>query len=273
MAHKKNNTITHEGPWSQRQRLEHISRVLFWRGWIRRSDLTSYYGISPQQVSADLVVFQNLQPDAVYYETHRKRYEIRENFQPGLYTPDPIADLQLLGYLSRSEVSIFEEAPSPLKVCITKHTCQLVRSALAQQSVEVEYFCANSGETSWHRMSPSKFIFDGLQLHVRGWCFTCNGYRDFVISRISGIRKPIALDAPLVSDAEWNTSINITLRPAPHLDGTHRTAVEMDYGMKDGVLHSTVRKAMLIHFRRRLGFSNEGSPVVNACGELELTID
>ena len=273
MAHKKNNTITHEGPWSQRQRLEHISRVLFWRGWIRRNDLTAYYGISPQQVSADLVVFQNLQPDAVFYETHRKRYEIKESFQPGLYTPDPINDLQLLGYLNRSEISLFEEAPIRSGICITKTTCQLVRCGLAQQSVEVEYFCANSGETTWHRMIPCHFIFDGIQLHVRGWCFTCNGYRDFVISRISGTRKPMALDVSLVTDADWNTFINITLRPASILNGSQRTAVEIDYGMKDGVLHTTVRKAMLIHFRRRLGFSNEGSPVVNACGELELTID
>jgi len=181
MSPKKSTAIPYESPWAKRQRLEHISRVLFWRGWIRRIDLCSAYGISPQQASADLSAFQTLDPDAFSYDTHKKRYEARLGFQPKLYTADPIADLKLLSDLNESEASLFEEAQCPLNVSITKTTCQLVRCALAQQSLEVEYFCANSGEKSWHRMVPRKFIFDGLQLHVRGWCFTCNGYRDFVI--------------------------------------------------------------------------------------------
>lgn len=269
----KKNTINHLGPWAQRQRLEHISRILYWRGWIRRIDLTSFYGISPQQASADLVVFQTLQPGACYYDTHRKRYEAAKNFQPGLFVPDAIADLKTLGFMSENDISLFEEPERPQRVCITETACQLVRNALAHRSIEIQYYSLSSGAATWRRIVPCRFVFDGLRLHVRAWCFQNEAYRDFVIGRISSTRKPLPLDTPLKADTEWESFVNITLRPAEGLGGNQRTALEMDYGMKNGVLQMPVRKAMLLYFRRRLGFSDEGSPVKNSNGELELIVD
>jgi predicted DNA-binding transcriptional regulator YafY len=110
-------------------------------------------------------------------------------------------------------------------------------------------------------VSPRAFGSDGLRWHVRAFCHQRNDFRDFNVGRIKEVRKPDACGFTSEVDEDWISAQTMTLQPNPALDKNKRTALEMDYGMKQGKLKVTVRKAMLTYTARRLGFvSEEATP-------------
>ena len=53
-------------------------------------------------------------------------------------------------------------------------------------------------------------------------------------------------------DLEWHTIVPLVLGPHPKLSESHRRAIELDYGMKDGEVEFCCRQAFLFYALRHL---------------------
>ncbi len=257
--------------WAQRERLSRIARILYWRGWVQRRDLTSFYGISSQQASSDLVAFQTIFPKACLYHTRRKRYEVTKGYRPEITEPDCARDLPLMQNISSDGAGFYHEILRPERRIATDLAASISRAVFARQSIEINYYSASSGSGGWRRVIPALFVNDGSRIHLRAFCKKTNQYRDFVLGRISDVREPLPLEDPRPEDKEWESIQTLELRQAPGLAENQVKALAMDFDMETGIKIVQTRRALGIYFRRRLGFPDQGTPVVNSTGLLELT--
>lgn len=262
------------GAWCERQRLIFIERLLYWRGYINRRDLCNHFGISAPQATNDLVTYSTLCSGGCQYNVRRKRYEATEGFEPRLTVPDFGLDMKALGASGRpegeEEFVVFPEMP--VRAGSPGVFRKLSLAAHEGQSVEIHYWSVSSGTARWRTVSPRTFGYDGLRWHVRALCHDHEEFRDFTIGRIRGIRNLRECPFRDQVDKDWQTYILMKIRPNPKLSDNQRKALEMDYGMVRGVLQLSVRAAMLLYTRRRLGFIREDGvlPILNEMEQLEL---
>ncbi|MGF1531688.1 MAG: hypothetical protein ACFCU4_10070 [Puniceicoccaceae bacterium] len=260
--------------WSERQRLQFVERILFWRGWINRRDLIQNFGISPPQATNDLVRYVTMNAGGCNYNLRTKRYEAAETMEPILVVPDFLKDQQELGSAiwTDADFPFFCEAAVPQRSHSLKIAQALCRVAQSGQSIEVAYFSVSSGKEGWRRISPRTFGSDGLRVHVRAFCHQNMDFRDFVIGRIKEVRGAEPCGFADRMDADWHESTTLLIQPNPELREAKKVALEMDYGMVDGMLRLTVRRAFQIYTARRLGFVKDpkavGYPLLNEMEEL-----
>lgn len=89
-------------------------------------------------------------------------------------------------------------------------------------------------------------INNGHRWHIRAFDRKSNEFRDFVCTRFTHIEvleQPVNTGEARDCDKQWNTLLPIQLIPHPNL--THPLAIELDYGMCDGVMKLEVRSALL----------------------------
>lgn len=67
--------------WAARQRQDFIRDTLKAQGYINRSALQGFFGISVQQASHDLKVYASANPGAMRYDVSSKRYVNDDFFQ------------------------------------------------------------------------------------------------------------------------------------------------------------------------------------------------
>lgn len=260
--------------WSERERLLFIERLLYWRGYINRRDLMEHFSISAPQATNDLVNYTTRAPGNCNYNVRTKRYEASSEIEPILIQPEFSIDLGKLGSVCwpSDEVDFVLRAERPRREVSMQTMRALVLAAQRRDSLEIRYWSMNSGTAIWRRISPRAFGHDGLRWHVRAYCHKNEDFRDFVIGRMKGLRRPTPCPVPDLPDEAWMRSITMVIRASSELTANKRKALEMDYGMKRGKLNLSVREAMLTYTARRMGFIKDLDklPVRNELGELDL---
>ena len=68
--------------WGVRRRLEFIDFRLFWDGRFNRSDMAETFGISAQQASADIALYEKRSPENLRYDRGEKAYLRADSFSP-----------------------------------------------------------------------------------------------------------------------------------------------------------------------------------------------
>jgi hypothetical protein len=106
-------------------------------------------------------------------------------------------------------------------------------------------------------ISPHALGFDGFRWHARAWCHARKEFRDFVLARICeiGEAKPSEIDPG--GDIGWNREITLRFAPHPDRKGGKRRAIELDYGMKNGVAEITTRVCLSYYLERQFGLDAE----------------
>ena len=258
---------TNEENWASRERLRVIERALWWRGWVRRSDITSMFGISAAQVSGDLQRYLELNPGAMAYHTSRKRYEAvpgskwviaEPNFEEALSI---FFDGGVRVFPAHAGDSVHVAGVGlPARIGKPEVTRCLTMAALSKMAVDIEYLSVSSGTGIWRGIDPHAFGHDGYRWHVRARCQKNGDYRDFVLSRIKDIKWPSKLSKSLLVDHDWYNIETLELRPHSDLDEGARRAIEYDYGIPEGTtLKIPVRKAMRGYLESHLRVFNEGN--------------
>jgi len=148
---------------------------------------------------------------------------------------------------------------------------KLSLAASGRDCVEVAYWSVRSGEAERRWISPRAFGFDGLRWHVRALCHREDVFKDFVVGRFQAVGRPKPCPQGNRVDAAWLEWETLCFEPSRELSANQRKALEMDYGLQDGRLELTVRRAMRIYTLRRLGFVGEPlePPMRNELGQLE----
>ncbi len=248
--------------WSLDKRLKFIEFRLFWEGKVNRSDLAKFFRISIPQASADIKAYLELAPDNMTYNKSAKTYLASPDFKPLLHHPHANRYLSQVRFVTEkimpeSSSWLGWTPPHDFLPTIVRHvdpqTLRIILQAIhSQTSVKVRYQSISGGEALWRQLSPHALGSDGMRWHVRAWCHLKKRYRDFVFARILEIEKTNEAAYPADQDWQWNEVFMAKIGPNPKLGEGERKAIELDYGMHDGVLEIGVRLALWRYMERQL---------------------
>jgi predicted DNA-binding transcriptional regulator YafY len=257
--------------WSVERRLEFIDFRMYWDGHVNRGDLVDHFGVSVPQASGDLSRYQEAAPENVVYDKSAKAYVSTPDFRPAFIQPSAdayLAELRLLssGILSQELASVLQ--PPEFSVMpilrrrldpeILRRVLQAVRGKLV---LEVRYQSLSRPKPIWRWLAPHALGFDGFRWHIRAWCQTHSDYRDFVIARILEVRGTMPSEADPSTDQGWHRSVTLKIGPHPRLTDGAREAIELDYGMDNGMVAITTRACLSTYFERSLGLDLDPAQV------------
>lgn len=255
--------------WGVERRLEFIEFRLYWEGHVNRSDLIDSFGISVQQASTDLNRYIAMAPANMVYDKSGKAYVRGEDFEPIFLKPDASRYLSQLrsmadGLLQIRETWIgvspaFDTTPTPSRSLDADVLRAIIAAIRAGNQIEIKYQSLSRPEPLWRGIAPHAIGFDGFRWHARSYCALDNEFKDFVLSRILGIRGAKAAAVDPTTDSDWHESVVVRIAPHPELSAGQRKIVELDYGMIGGFAEIPVRKALLYYTLRRLGLDTDPS--------------
>jgi len=275
---------TNEKQWVAMERLRFIERAAFWRGWVNRQDLMAMFGLSAAQATSDLQKFQELNADALVYQTSRKRYEGVPTMVCSLHEPRLEEALVLfLGSGSAtpgntSSPDDQEEQASVARVALPQRVATpavqraVFQAVLHGLRLRVDYQTMSGKPADWRWIDPHAFGHDGYRWHVRAWSEGNEHWGDFVLSRIRSTEWPREQAAVTAeSDTDWQTWVDMTLVPNPDMEISQQETIKTDYGMRGGKLKLRVRRAMLdytlAHLRLPMTSGNDMDPVLKLLNE------
>jgi hypothetical protein len=249
--------------WSIERRLEFIDFRLYWEGRINRSDLVEFFGISIPQASADLSRYQLAAKDNLLYDKVAKTYVASPSFRPLVLDPSAdryLAQLRLIAAaLLPKDESWLDHKPSFATVPVVRRHLDaerlrgVIEGIRLRAAMHVRYQSFSSSEPEWRWITPHALAFDGHRWHARAWCHRHEAFRDFVLARILeiGDTKPDDIDAG--DDREWEREVTLRLAPHPNMEDGPRRAIELDFGMVNGVLELTTKVCLSAYLERQLG--------------------
>jgi hypothetical protein len=242
-----------EENWAARERLRRVEFLLWWRGWVGRQDLLESFGISPAQASGDLQRYAALNPEAMIYQTSRKRYESTELMTCILHNPSFedavrmfLGNGQFSGSMPQREVSDsrLSMIQLPQRRLDTGIARRVLIALLERRRLTVRYHTLSSGNVGLRELSPTGLAWDGTRWHVRAWCGTRKDWRDFVLGRMSEAKWPEKSIGDLPKDEDWETFVSVKLQINPGLSDTKRETIRMDYDLPSDTLELRVRRSM-----------------------------
>jgi hypothetical protein len=266
--------------WSVERRLEFIDFRLYWDGRINRSDLVEVFGISTPQASADLSQYQELTKGNIVYDKHEKTYVAGKRYRPHFFEPSAeqyLAQLRLMnaGILSEGEswVAILpQHSIVPiLRRRLEPQTLQLLLDAIRyRKALKVFYQSFTRPEALWRWISPHALAFDGYRWHARAWCEERKNFCDFVLGRILEISDSKPSEAGPMCDIGWQREVSLRIAPHPNASDGARRAIELDYGMVNGILEVTTRVCLSAYLERHLDLDLNSGKVTSGRQQLVL---
>jgi hypothetical protein len=261
-----------KGRWPVEQRMEFIDFRLFWEGRVNRSDLVEHFGVSVPQASSDLTQYQEVAKHNAVYDKTEKAYVAGPNFRPVFFKPSAdgyLAQLRLIDakLWSAEEAWAIPSSAyavvSPLRRHIDPNILRAILGAIRDHlAVKVTYQAMKRPEPTERWISPHALGFDGYRWHTRAWCHTKKGFQDFVLARILEAGETRESDADPDKDVAWKREIALRFEPHPDLKGGARKAIELDYGMINGVAEVTTRVCLSYYLERHFGLDS-GAPTAD----------
>lgn len=246
--------VTNSENWSARARLIYIERIAYWRGSLRRADISKHFGVSVPQASADIAEYLRLNPESLDYDRSAKRYVASKDFAPKLWKPevdDGFAFAQGGEASNEDRVARIDLPNRHVSLPVLR---AVVRAVSEGESLRIYYYSVNSGTAGWRWITPHAFANDGYRWHVRAWCFEDKAYKDFVLGRIEKSGEAQVAE-PLPADKDWDTWVTVKFKAHPALSPIQQQAVQRDFAMRNGVGTLRVRKALMLYTLVYLGLA------------------
>ncbi|MBW8191596.1 WYL domain-containing protein [Neiella marina] len=243
--------------FAQKQRLAYIDFKLLFTGYIMRSEIVTRFELGLAAASRDLSLYKERAPDNMRYDNGAKKYFITNGFKP-IFKHDTRTSLMKIAHqISDSfdavgDVDFPVTAPTQLNVPDLFVVARLSQAVINQRPVKVTYTSLTSG-TSERVLVPHTIVDNGLRWHVRAYDRKTQSFRDFVLTRISDVAV-LADSVDEVESASYDThwQAPLTLELVPHpVNVQHPQAIEMDYGMDEGVLAVNTKVALAGYLLRR----------------------
>lgn len=255
--------------WEVRQRLEFIELRLFWDGKLNRSDLADSFGVSIIQASKDFRQYMEIAPENMQYDKRGKHYVRAEEFSPVLTMPS--AEEYLTGLLNPGgwgrwrlaeapQMSFSVDAIRPPHRKIETCVLQVVLAAMNEKGdLRILYQSMGRSEPVWRWIYPHAFNFDGHRWHCRAFCHMDSIFKDFLLSRIVSTGEQRLSSIEACADADWNERIEIVIAPHHGLSSNQKEVIESDYGMTEGSLAVSVRKALVFYYLKMMRIEEDGT--------------
>ena len=226
-------------------------------GSFTRAEVVQHFKLGLSAATRDINLYKELASQNLRYDNADKRYFKTTTFE-ALF---PHCNVSALKQLSDTQTDINNvvhginlpfEAPSQLVVPNVSLLAVLTQATLNGKAVDIEYISLSNGH-SIRTIVPHSIIDNGLRWHIRAYdCQSCE-FRDFVITRIikaSLSHKAVSKEQKVESDQQWLHEVPLELVPHP-TNIKYPKAIELDYGMENGVLHLKIRSALTGYLLRR----------------------
>ncbi|EKO3632986.1 WYL domain-containing protein [Vibrio metschnikovii] len=236
-------------PQATRDRIAHIDFTLMFKGEAVRADLVDRFSIAATQATKDFTLYRELAPGNIEYDQKLKLHKRGEAFEP-LFDYDVVRTLATIsqgygdGFTGKVKPPLACEAPYHLNKPSLSIVAKVTEAIHKSKALSITYVSLSSGETT-REIVPHTLVDNGLRWHVRGFDRKHGEFRDFVLTRI---KAAVVLEGSTLSETEletqdrqWNRFVELELVPHPRIE--HSEAIELDYGMKDGVLRVEIRAA------------------------------
>ena len=254
--------------------MEFIEFRLLWDGKINRGEVVEYFNVSIQQASLDFAKYMFLAKDNMEYDRREKVYRATKQFTPLFVAPDTQTYLNELSGLATGTISpsfSFMGARPPCDVVTlpvrrvrTEVLLPILWAMRDGTEIDITYQSMRSPDPTRQWIAPHSLAFDGTRWHARAWCHRSSLFRDFVLTRFQEIHGRRAGSVNLQEDLEWQTFFVVEIEPNPNLTITQRESVSNDFGMADGKLSKTIRRALVSYFVRhlRIDGAQKAQPIV-----------
>lgn len=244
---------------NQLERLSFIDFRLYFTAEIRRNDLMDRFGISEAAATRDLTLYRYYVPKNIIYDTTLKSYRISENYARYFIKDTQAKDLLLAlvhgigdDLTSADTTSLVPcVLPSRLYVPQIEIFAAVSRAIYNKKPLKINYFSQSSGSTE-RVIVPLSFAGNGLRWHVRSYDRKREGFRDFVINRITKpkvlFNEKITDNETLDKDKDWKQTVELELAPHPNIK--NKEYLELEYQMEGGVAKHKIRAAMAAYILR-----------------------
>jgi len=242
--------------YAQRERLAYIDFCLEYHGHIARADLIQRFKTGLASCSRDLALYKEIAPDNAELKHETKKYLRSSSFLP-VFKHDPES---ILKALSRGFGDGISQSLEPSSICFdairlihpdSKMIGAIMRAIHRGTALRCEYESLSSGTTK-RIIVPHAIVNNGHRWHVRAFDRKTSSFKDFVCTRFSKAEvidnkiKPFEIPE---EDLAWHNIVSLEVIPHPNIK--HHKAIEMDYGMKKGVLALEVREALVGYLLRQ----------------------
>lgn len=237
----------------QQLRLKAIELIAYWEGRLVTNRLMSWFGISRQQASNDIKRYlAEYNPKSLTHDPGVKAYVPSTSFSPKITKGSVDEYLTLISTFSdqATEVTVEPEAhfasvQLPDRSVRPEVLRELLKACRSNSSVKILYASMTNPVWNERVISPHTLVYTGFRWHVRAYCHKRCEFRDFILSRIDRTPKAATEASPdPIHDSLWNEQILLTIVPNPKLNDGQKALVEKDFGMPDGRLQISVRKAV-----------------------------
>lgn len=233
-------------------RLRTIELIALWEGRLITNQLSEWFGVSRQQASADINRYNSeINPNALTHEPAVKGYVPAQEFKPALSTGHINEYMALLDGLSNQPMAQLLEGHNAISVQLPNRAVrpEVVRAAIKacrqQLQLSINYNSMTNPKPHQRVIAPHTLVYTGFRWHLRAWCYTRQGFRDFLLSRISGTPELQQLsDKTANQDAAWQTELQLRLIPNQRLTADQQTLVANDYAMQNQQLILNLRQAL-----------------------------
>lgn len=221
----------------QRDRLAFIELQAWFCGAVSRQDIVQRFELQTAAATRDLALYRRLAPENLTFDTRTKAYTPADDFKPIFeFTSE-----QVLTWVSRGFGDAEPSTWTPGIPCLAQPQlakprldtlASICRGIKRGHAVRIEY--ESLREKSEREFVPYALFDNGQRWHVRGFDRKSGQFRDFAITRITGVRAVEGAVHPheqMNEDDQWNHRVELELVPHPQL-GRPETAL-LDYGMDE----------------------------------------
>jgi len=243
---------------AQRARLQYLDQCLSWLGQANRRDLIERFGISNAQAAVDFRIYlDRVRAPAPSYDPVRKTY-VAGRAHRGLEDSVEPPSLETIYAQAHQDFALL---PGPTRQCPAMVMRELNQAIERRSFIEIDYVSMSSGRRDRQWIAPVHIASDGERLHVRAWSPDRNEWRDFLPVRVSGSSsfKMRPIEAPLPADEDWETIVEIRLRPRADLTADQKRAVQLEYGFDGDDIRFETRRALEFYIERRWGLDRPGA--------------
>lgn len=243
---------------AQRARLHYLDQCLTWLGQANRRDLIERFGISNAQAAVDFRIYmERVRAPTPAYDPVRKTY-VADRAHRGL--EDTAEPLSLEAIYAQAHQD-FSRLPGPTRQCPSPVMRELNQAIERRCFVEIDYVSMSSGRRDRQWIAPAHIASDGERLHVRAWSSDRNEWRDFLPVRVSdgSSFKMRKIKDTLPIDEDWETIVEVRLRPRADLTAEQKRAVRLEYGFEGNDIRFETRRALEFYIERRWGLDRPGA--------------
>jgi hypothetical protein len=239
------------------RRFSFIESRLYWAEGLTATALAEAFGISRQSAQAVIEKYRQQHPNNMLYDAAKKQHIADESFEPHYIRKDSSRFFdavrgQALVNMYAEDVSWsdipFEDASRNLKPNIGYFPA-LVDALIKKHVITIYYY--SKKRVLLRDISPHHLVYADGRYHVRAYWHD-EGYRDFVLSRISYASYAGDDGVSDKHDREWHQRITLKFKLNPALPDATKQAMQKDYTLKEGVLNIPCRQALALYIERKM---------------------